>query len=299
MSTPPKHQEYAYLDLLKDILENGKKRDDRTGTGTLSVFGRQLRFDISEVVPLLTTKFVPWKACIKELLWFLRGDTDASILKEQGVHIWDGNSSRDFLDRRGLDDLPEGDIGATYGFQWRHFGGMYKTCKDEYDENVGFDQVKYILSELKNNPTSRRIFMSAWNPLWMDRMSLPPCHVSCQFYVDFEGDEKHLSCQMYMRSTDVCLGLPFNIFSYAVLTYVFAKLTCMKPKDLVISTGDTHVYLDHIDAFATQLEREPYAFPKLVIDDGVLNKALEEITIDDFNLIDYKYHPTIKGKMSV
>lgn len=293
------HQEYHYLNLLADILQNGKKRDDRTGTGTLSTFGRQIRFDISNDIPLLTTKFVPWKACIKEMLWFLKGQTDANVLKEQGVKIWDGNTTREFLDKRGLTDLPEGDIGATYGFQWRHFGAQYKTCQDDYGE-AGFDQIQYIINELKTNPYSRRIFMSSWNPAMMHRMCLPPCHVCCQFYVDIDDEgQKHLSAHMLMRSTDVCLGLPFNIFSYASLTYLIAKLTDMKPKDLVITTGDTHVYLDHVDAFKEQVQRHPYPFPKLVVSDRIKDVPIDDINISDFVIVGYEHHPAIKGNMSV
>lgn len=290
--------EQQYLDLLSEIINNGKQRPDRTGTGTLGVFCRQLRFDISDSIPLLTTKFVPWKACVKEMLWFLKGQTDATILKEQGVHIWDGNTSRDFLDSRGLNDLPEGDVGATYGFQWRHFGADYKTCRDDYD-NVGFDQISYIINELKTNPYSRRIFMSAWNPAAIERMALPPCHVTAQFYVDEDGGAKHLSCHMMMRSTDVCLGLPFNIFSYASLTYLIAKLVNMVPKELIITMGDTHVYLDHVEPFKEQLTRETFPFPRLVIHDEVLSKTIDCITVDDFSLDGYIHHPPIKAKMSV
>lgn len=287
-----------YLKLLCTIMSSGKPRQDRTQTGTLSIFGKQLRFDISESVPLLTTKFVPWKSCIKELLWFLKGETDASILQKQGVHIWDGNTSREFLNSRQLYDLPEGDIGCGYGFQWRHFGAEYVDCKFSY-ESKGFDQIKYIIDQLKNDPFSRRIFMSSWNPLHMNRMALPPCHVSAQFYVEQKSDGKHLSCHVYQRSVDSFLGLPFNIFSYTVLTYILAVLCDMNPCELIISTGDTHIYNDHINQVETQISRTPISPPKLLVYPNIKTKRIEDITVDDFDLVGYFHHESLKGKMSV
>jgi thymidylate synthase len=233
------------------------------------------------------------------LLWFLSGSTDASLLQEQGIKIWDGNSSREFLDNRGLTHLPKGDIGAGYGFQWRHFGATYKTCKDDYN-GQGFDQIAFIINELKNNPTSRRIFMSAWNANAIDDMALPPCHVSAQFYVEFDDNgEKHLSCQMYQRSVDTFLGCPWNIMSYATLTHLLAKLTDMKPKELIMCMGDVHIYCNHVEQVKEQLSRQPYHFPTLKISDCVKNKKIEELNINDFELIDYKYHPAIKATMAV
>jgi thymidylate synthase len=216
--------ESEYLLLLKKTLEKGQERNDRTGVGTFSIFGEQLKFDISSSIPLLTTKKIGWKSIIHELLWFLRGDTNANNLKEVGVNIWNGNTTREFLDSRGLTEYPVGDIGAGYGFQWRHSGAEYKTCNDDYT-GQGFDQILYIINELKTNPTSRRLYMTAWNPSFLNKMALPPCHVSAQFYVDIDKvtNEQYLSCHMYQRSVDEFLGLPYNIFSYAVLTYIFAK----------------------------------------------------------------------------
>jgi thymidylate synthase len=293
------YQEYQYLNLLRRVLDNGTSRPDRTGTGTLSVFGERMVFDIRSEIPILTTKFVPWKSCIKELLWFLKGQTDVSILQQQGVHIWDGNSSREFLDNRGLHDLPEWDISCGYGFQWRHFGAKYKTCKDDY-HGEGFDQVQYILNELRTNPFSRRLYMTSWNAADIDKMALPPCHLSAQFYVDIdEQGEKHLSCQMYQRSVDTFLGCPWNIMSYAVLTHLFAKMTDMKPKTLIMCLGDTHIYSNHIEQVCQQLERTPYPFPKMLINDAVKMKSIDEITIDDFSVQEYKYHPSIKAPMAV
>lgn len=293
------HQEYQYLHLLQRVLDNGTSRPDRTGTGTLSVFGERMVFDIRDEIPILTTKFVPWKSCIKELLWFLKGQTDVTILQQQGVRIWDGNSSRQFLDNRGLQHLPEWDISCGYGFQWRHFGADYKTCKDDYN-GQGFDQVQYILNELRVNPFSRRLYMTSWNAEDIDKMALPPCHLSAQFYVDVDdAGQKYLSCQMYQRSVDTFLGCPWNIMSYAVLTYLFAKMTDMLPKKLIMCLGDTHIYSNHIEQVRQQLERTPYPFPSLIVSDAVKTKNIEDITIDDFQLQDYKYHPAIKAPMAI
>jgi thymidylate synthase/dihydrofolate reductase len=291
---PMMHHDDVYKTLMRDVLREGHARPDRTGTGTVGVFGRQLRFDISESVPLLTTKLVPWKSVIKELLWFLRGDTDASILQKDGVRIWDGNTTREFLDSRGLSHLPEGDIGCGYGFQWRHFGEQYNTCKDKH--TGGFDQIQNIIHQLKTDPYSRRIFMSAWNPKDMHMMALPPCHVSAQFYVDHENK---LSCHMYQRSVDCFLGLPFNIFSYCVLTHILATICGFVPHELIISTGDTHIYQDHIQQIKTQLARVPISSPKLVVNPRIKDVSLEDITIEDFDVVGYFHHEMIKGNMSV
>jgi thymidylate synthase len=289
-----------YKNLIQDILQNGSTRDDRTGTGTLSVFGRQLRFDIQHSIPLLTTKLVGWKSVLKELLWFLKGQTDATILKNQGVGIWSGNTSREFLDSRGLNDLPIGDIGAGYGFQWRHFGAEYVNCSADYTQK-GFDQIQTILDQLKNDPMSRRIFMSAWNPSALNRMALPPCHVSAQFYVSIDPStqQKYLSCHMYQRSVDVFLGLPFNIMSYASLTYLLAAMTGMQPKELIISTGDTHIYKDHIDQVKSQLQRSSTPSPILLVNPEVVHKTIEDVQLDDFDVVGYFHHPILSGKMSV
>lgn len=290
--------EQQYITLVKRVLTEGKTREDRTGTGTISIFGSQLDMDISQYVPVLTTKKLAWKSVIKELLWFLRGETNAKKLAEDGVHIWDGNTTRHFLDSRGLTDLPEGDIGAGYGFQWRHFGADYSTCKNSYQDK-GFDQISWILNGLKVDPYSRRHFLSAWNPASMHRMALPPCHVSAQFYVEEEDGQKYLSCHVYQRSVDCFLGLPFNIFSYAVLTYIFAKKCDFKPKRLLFSMGDIHIYKDHIDQVTTQMNRVPYNLPKLILSDGVKYSDFEEITIQDFTLQDYQCHPAISAVMSI
>lgn len=293
------HPEYEYLHLLQRVLRNGKTRADRTNTGTVSVFGERMKFDISESLPVLTTKFVPWKSCIKELLWFLKGQTDVTLLQEQGVKIWDGNTNREFLDQRNLSHLPEWDLGEGYGYQWRHFGAEYKTCKDDY-KGQGFDQIQFIIDELKTNPFSRRMYMTSWNASRLHNMALPPCHLAAQFYVDEDEDgTRHLSCQMYQRSVDTFLGCPWNIMSYATLTYILATICDMKPKELIMCLGDTHIYSNHVEQVKEQLTRTPYPFPKLVINPDIKTKSIEDITIEDFELLDYKYHPAIKAKMAV
>jgi|TARA_B110000259_G_scaffold164876_2_gene191274 dihydrofolate reductase/thymidylate synthase len=290
--------EEKYLNIAKNIIDNGNYREDRTNTGTYSIFGTQMRFNISDNIPILTTKKIPFKTCVHELLWFLNGDTNNKNLQKKKVRIWDGNSSREFLDNYGLSHLEEGDCGACYGFQWRHFGAKYIDCHTDYTDK-GFDQIKYVLNLLKTEPYSRRIFLSAWNSADLDKTCLPPCHVSIQFFVENIGDVKYLSGHMYQRSADWFLGEPFNILSYTILIYLFAKLTDMKPKELIISTGDTHIYSNHIEQIKEQMSRSYLTKPKLWINPDIKNKKLDEITIDDFDLIGYFSHPVIKGIMAV
>lgn len=293
--------EHKYLELLVDILENGSTRDDRTGTGTLSVFGRQLRFDISRMTcPVITTKRVPWKQCIEELLWFLRGETNSKILEEKKVNIWKGNSSREFLDNRKLFNLREGDIGPGYGFQWRHYGARYKGCHENYEDH-GIDQISNIIDTIKTNPFDRRIILTAWNPSAINDMALPPCHCFAQFYVDVGRDnKKRLSCHMYQRSVDTFLGFPWNIMSYAILTQIIALKCDMEAHELVISTGDTHIYKNHITQVRTQLKREPkHDFPKLILKDAIKEKDFSEISLDDFELIGYNPHGAIQADMAI
>ena len=290
--------EKKYLDIAKKIVNEGNYRIDRTNTGIFSIFGTQMRFNIEEFIPILTTKRVPFKTCVHELLWFLNGDTDNKNLQKNKVHIWDGNSSREFLDKYGLEHLEEGDCGACYGFQWRHFGAEYIDCKTDYT-GIGFDQVNYVLNLLKTDPYSRRIFLSAWNSADLDKTCLPPCHVSIQFFVEEINGMNYLSGHMYQRSADWFLGEPFNILSYTVLIYLFATMCNMIPKELVISTGDTHIYSNHIEQMKIQMDRSYLTKPKLWINPDVKNKNIEDITIDDFDLVGYFSHPTIKGKMAV
>lgn len=289
-------EEKEYLDLIQTVLEKGEERKDRTNVGTKSLFcPKQLRFDVTDgKVPLLTTKRVPWKTVIVELLWFLAGKTDAKLLQEQKVRIWDGNSTREFLDKRGLHDYPEGVLGPVYGHQWRHFGAKYDP--NLQDQQGGFDQIEYVIDLLKRDPFSRRIIVSAWNPPDLEKSALPPCHNYFQFYV---SNDNFLSIHFHMRSVDTFLGLPFNIFSYTVLLYIIAKKVDMKPKEVVATFGDTHLYLNHVEQAKTQLEREPYAFPTIKVDDVVRDLDFSQLKVEHFTVTDYKCHPTIKAPMAV
>jgi len=285
--------ESQYINLIKHILENGISKDDRTGIGTLSIFSYNMTFNLRESFPLLTTKKVYWKGVVEELLWFISGSTDSNILKEKGVKIWEGNSSREFLDSRGLSHYDQGDIGAGYGFQWRHFGAKYTNMYDSY-EGKGIDQLKDVIYKIKNTPDDRRIIMSAWNPSDIDKMALPPCHIFVQFWVD--TNKKELHSQMYQRSCDVGLGVPFNIASYALLTCIIAKLCDLTPGDFHYCMGDTHIYKNHIDAMKLQITRDPYDFPKINIKDIT---DIDNIKFDDIELIDYKYYENIKMNMAI
>lgn len=283
-------QERQYLDLLRKTLGSDLRRG-RNGN-TYSIFGARMEFDVRSSVPLLTTKRVAWKTVIKELLWFVRGDTSNQSLQREGVHIWDANSTRDFLDSRGLFERPEGDLGPVYGFQWRHFGAEYRNCDSNYGEE-GVDQLAEILKLLKNEPHSRRMIMSAWNPSDLDKMALPPCHLLCQFYVE---KDNLLSLQLYQRSGDAFLGVPFNIFSYTVLLYMVSHVMGYQPHKVIHIIGDFHIYEDHVEAVHQQLARTPLRLPQLEI----INKVdhIENFTVDDFKLENYAPHPSIKAKMA-
>jgi len=297
--------EHNYLALCKDVMDTGMSRDDRTGVGTFSKFGCQIRFDISNSIPLLTTKRVPWKHCLEELLWFLRGDTDAKILQKKGVHIWDANTSREFLDKKGLHHYETGILGPGYSWNWRFFGAKYTqafadTSKVDTAKIGGVDQIAKVIDLLKNDPFSRRILVSAWNPSQLDEVALPPCHLLFQFYVEEDKNgQRHLSCHFIHRSQDLLLGSPFNIFSYACLTYILALKTDMIPKHLVMTVSDAHIYKNHIQQMNSQLERSPHPFPKLFIDPLVKNKDFKDITINDFDVIGYFPDAHIKAPMAV
>jgi thymidylate synthase len=297
-------EEYKYLDLAQRVLTSGSERSDRTGVGTISIFGGNMSFDISDTVPLLTTKRVPWKHCIHELLWFMRGDTDNDILKKQGVKIWDGNTSREFLDKRGLHHYKEGILGPLYGWQWRFFGARYSQAFADtsmIDRSMigGFDQLESVINLLKTDPFSRRIVMSYWNPPDFDKMVLLPCHYSIQFYVREHYNIKYLDCLFNMRSNDMFLGNPFNIFSYTVLVYILALKCDMKPGKLIYNGGDVHIYKNHIEQIEEQLSRNPRPLPKLKLNNKIKYKKIEDITIEDFDLIGYFPHPVIKAPMAV
>jgi len=287
------HEEEQYLNIIKKILKEGIDCDDRTGVGIKSIFGIQMHFDLSKHFPLLTTKKMFTRGITEELLWFLRGETDANILKEKKVRIWDGNSTREFLDKVGLNHLEEGDIGAAYGFQFRHFGAKYIDCKTDYT-GQGFDQVDYVLREIAQNPNSRRIVMSLWNPPDLDKAVLPPCHMMYQFRVY----NKTLSCSMYQRSGDIGLGVPFNIASAALMTYLFAHIHGLEPGELTHTIGDAHIYNNHIEAMKEQVTRTPLPFPKLNIKNRD-QRNINDYLASDFELLGYMSHPRIKMNMAV
>jgi thymidylate synthase len=266
------HPERQYLDLLEDILANGVERGDRTGTGTKGVFGRQMRFDLSKGFPLLTTKKLHRKSIILELLWFLRGDTNVRWLQERGVSIWD-----EWADRE------TGELGPVYGKQWRSWSAP--------DGRV-IDQIAAVVEGLKTNPNSRRHIVSAWNPAEVEDMALPPCHCLFQFFV---ADGK-LSCQLYQRSADVFLGVPFNIASYALLTMMVAKVTGLEPGEFVHTLGDAHLYLNHLDQARLQLTREPLPMPTMQIAD---KDDLFGFDYEDFQLTGYQAHPSIAAPIAV
>ncbi|KAL4635252.1 thymidylate synthase [Arapaima gigas] len=284
--------ERGYLDAVARILEHGVSRGDRTGTGVVSVFGLQARYNLRGQFPLLTTKRIFWKGVLEELLWFIKGSTNAKELSEKGVKIWDANGSREFLDKGGFTSREEGDLGPVYGFQWRHFGAEYKDMHTNYS-GQGVDQLQNVIDTIKSNPNDRRIIMCAWNPKDLSLMALPPCHALCQFYVS-EGE---LSCQLYQRSADMGLGVPFNIASYALLTYMIAHVTGLKPGEFVHTLGDAHVYVNHIEPLKVQLQREPRPFPKLQILRQV--ERIDDFRAEDFEICGYNPHPTIKMQMAV
>lgn len=300
------HPEMPYLNLLRELMgyhmrDPSKFRPNRTDISTVSTFGRMIRLDISDnKIPLLTTKRVPFRHVLEELLWFCRGDTDATILSNKGVHIWDGNSSREFLDRQGLNDYEVGDIGPGYGFQWRHSGGVYSGPKTKVVyENIGVDQLSYVETLLKNDPMSRRILLSAWSPKDLKATALPPCHVMAQWYVEEENDKKRLSCMLTMRSCDTFLGLPWNIVSYSTLTHILAVRAGMEAKELVVSMGDCHLYGNCIEQTIEQLTRECMPMPKLSINPSVEYKSWDQIDNDDFCLMGYYPHASIKAAMAI
>lgn len=272
-TVPATHADRVYQALLADILENGQKREDRTGTGTLGVFGRQMRFDLADGFPLLTTKKLHTRSIIIELLWFLRGETNIAWLKENGCSIWD-----EWADA-------EGELGPVYGKQWRSWAAP---------DGRSIDQISQLVGNLKSNPWSRRHVISAWNPADVDDMALPPCHCLFQFHVSTDGK---LSCQLYQRSADVFLGVPFNIASYALLTLMLAQVTGLKPGTFVHTLGDAHLYLNHLDQARLQISREPLALPRMVLNPEVTD--LFGFRYEDFKLEGYQAHPHIKAAVAV
>ena len=289
-----------YLDMCRYILEHGEDRPDRTGTGTRSVFGYQTRYDLREGFPLLTTKKMYLRPIAEELLWFIKGDTNIKYLVDRNVKIWNewpyedfkksedfnGETLEEFVEKIKNDDefaKKHGNLGPVYGAQWRNFN------------NEGTDQLVKLIDSLKNNPFSRRHIISAWNPSQVDEMALPPCHTLMQFYVS--SDQKYLSCQLYQRSADTFLGVPFNIASYALLTCMLAQVCGYEPKEFIHTIGDAHIYKNHFDVVKTQIEREPLPLPRLVLNKDIDN--LFDFKIEDIKLEGYQSHGPLKGKVSV
>jgi len=280
--------ERAYLDLLKTVLEQGKPRADRTGTGTRALFGGQLRFDLRDSFPLLTTKKVHLKSIIHELLWFVRGETTVQPLKDVGVTIWDEWATAEQTARFGR---PAGDLGPVYGHQWRNFGATKKA--DGTYERDGFDQLSRLVRDVRENPLSRRLLVTGWNPREADQVALPPCHTLFQLHVQ-DGE---LSCHLYQRSGDVFLGVPFNIASYALLTLMVAQATGLSAGDFVHSFGDVHLYNNHVEQAREQLSRAPRPFPRMRLNPE--RKSLFDFRFEDFTLEGYEPHPAIKAPVAV
>ena len=259
-----------------------------------SLFSEKMDFDISKSFPLLTTKRVFYRGIMEELFWFLKGSTDSKILSEKKVKIWDANGSREFLDDLGFTNREEGDLGPIYGFQWRHWGADYINNKTNYN-GIGFDQITHIMNQIKTNPDSRRIILSGWNVSDLPKMALPPCHILCQFYVN----DNKLSAQLYQRSGDIGLGVPFNIASYAALLIMISYLTDKEPYELVYTLGDAHIYSNHISQLNEQMTRYPKSFPKLLLKNTNNIKTIEDFSLDNFELVDYNPYKNIKMEMAV
>ena len=304
---PINAEEYQYINLIREILDRGTWEEGRNGR-TKSIFGHSMRFSLADgKIPILTTKKTAWKTCLKELLWFICGETDNKLLQDQGVHIWDGNSTREFLDSRGLTNYEVGELGPIYGRQWRQFNSPYITKKDKkfaeglpenekayYNIEGGVDQLQQIIDALKDpkQRTSRRLIMTAWNPCQLDDMALPPCHIFCQFNVH---DGNKLSCAMYQRSIDSILGSPMNIASYSFLTHLLAKHCGLQAHEFVYFMGNCHLYENSIDAAKLQITRQPFPFPTVTIKQ--LRENINDYQVDDFEIIGYQSHEAIKVAM--
>jgi thymidylate synthase len=288
--------EQQYLDLVRDVIENGTLEVGRNGS-TLVKFGNMMKYDLKNgTLPVLTTKKVAIKTCIQELFWFIRGSTSNDELNKMNVKIWNGNSTREFLNSRGLTDRPEGDLGPVYGFQWRFFNAPYNDCKTDYT-GKGKDQLQQIIDDLKNpeTRTSRRHILTAWNPAQLDEMALPPCHMICQFHV---REDKYLSCALFQRSGDIGLGVPFNIASYSALTHILAHHCNLEADEFVHFIGNAHIYADHIDKLKEQIKRTPMSFPTIIIKHRHDN--INDYCMDDIEWVnEYKSHGMIQMSMSV
>jgi len=291
----PIFQEYQYLSLLKNIITNGLKEKGRNGI-THTQIGGMMRFSLeNNSIPLMTTKKLAWGVCLKELLWFMNGDTDNRLLQKEHVKIWNGNATREFLDSRGLNHLSENDLGPVYGHQWRFWNSKYHNSNTNYT-GKGIDQLQNIVDGIneskKSGESSRRLIMTSWNPEQIDEMALPPCHVLSQFHVT-EGNK--LSCTLYQRSADMGLGVPFNIASYSFLTHILAKHCDLEAKEFIHFIGNAHIYDDHLVSLEEQIIKEPFEPANILIKEKKYN--IEDYKIDDFEIINYKYHKPIRMTM--
>jgi len=298
------HQEYQYIELICELLTTGEQRIDRTGIGTLALFGKKMTFSLRDSFPLLTTKRVFWRGVVEELLWFLSGSTNTQDLRDVGVHIWDGNTNREFLDKNGFKDRKEYELGPGYGFLWRNFGAKWREKgrartkseedeKSENDSDRGVEQIAELDHALPTNPTGRRHILTAWNPKDLKNTSLPPCHILSQFYIN---NNKELSCQLYQRSADVGLGVPFNIASYSLLTCMIAHILRLKRGDFIHILGDAHIYKTHVKPLREQIKRSQLPFPTLQLRDGI--ESLDDFTRDDIKILNYSPHKKIDMKMT-
>ena len=290
--------ELGYLKLVSNIIKYGNKQVGRNGN-TINHIGSTLRFSLeNNKMPILTTKKLAWRACLKELIWFKNGGTNTDYLLNNKVKIWDGNSSREFLDSRGLYDYREGELGPIYGYQWRNWNKEYineNNAMRDLKYKDGIDQLQNIIDSLKdeNKRYSRRLIMTAWNPEQLEEMALPPCHVLCQFHVT---NKDELSCSLYQRSGDVGLGVPFNIASYSFLTHILAKHCNLKPKEFIHFIGNAHIYDDHVEPLKEQIDRVPYEFPDIIVNK---RDSIDDYSFNDIKVNDYKCHPGIKMNMRV
>ncbi len=289
----PQHPEQQYLDLLQKILDEGDDRVERTGVGTRAIFGPQMRFDLREGFPAVTTKKLAFNSVKAELIWFLRGSSDVKELQAMGSHIWDANA--DALHWKPKARFP-GDLGRVYGVQWRSWQGPIDPATGEHRV---IDQLADVIQRIKANPMDRRLIVTAWNPAEIDQMALPPCHMFFQFFVSkgTTAGKNRLSLQMYQRSADMFLGVPFNIASYALLLHMVAQVTHLEAGEFIHTLGDTHIYHNHMDQVKTQLQRSPYPLPRLWLNPDI--QDIDGFTMDDIKLLDYQSHPTIKAAMAV
>lgn len=285
----------TYLNLLQHLIDNGNYKSDRTGTGTYSVFGHQMRFDLSKGFPLLTTKKVHFRSVALELLWFLSGDTNVKFLQDNKVSIWDEWATAEQTARF---DRPEGELGPIYGHQWRNFGEIKEDVQigfktESHVLRKGFDQISWLINEIKTNPDSRRLIVTGWNPAEANQVALPPCHTLFQFYVN----DGTLSCQLYQRSADSFLGIPFNTSSYALLTHMVSQVCGLKVGEFIWTGGDTHLYSNHIEQAKLQLERQPLELCQLKLNPEI--KDIFDFKLEDFEIINYQHHPAIKAPVAV